>query len=320
MAIRDIPAFVNKDTDNKAEDYLNTGVSRTDQAGDKAISNTEKQADKVYNKNKSELDPNHGKNIAKGKGTYDMYNNRDYSTTLRLAREADAYNAKPREHIYEQNHWKAGGTQDLGTGFDKPELKTMEMRAMDQALELDTNQKKLAQALQDAANRQDLEAFQTAWKQAYGIELDKMEAEMEMSKLLRQMQMQQLFSKDRSAWSKYFERAFGLETADYIMSRVKTDPLYAAMYAQVLGGWAAPNQVEYIAQDTIDHLMSEYSGQGMSDLDSFLKAEQKVQITFGLNDTEMSKITQKYNGPIAGHDARKAGADTFNEVKNERYK
>ena len=39
------------------------------------------------------------KNIAKGESQYGMFNDRDYSTTLRLAREADRYNNKPTEHI-----------------------------------------------------------------------------------------------------------------------------------------------------------------------------------------------------------------------------
>ena len=318
-SIKDKPGLTSESTDAKAKEYTDKSIKETDSAGDKAIESTKKQEQKVHDTDKKKIDPNHGKNIAKGKGTYDMYNNRDYSTTLRLAREADAYNSRPREHIYEQNHWKAGGTQDLGTGFEKPELKTMETRAMDQVFQLDTNQKQLAQALQDAANRQDLEAFQEAWRQKYGIELDKMQAELEMVKLQRQLQQQQLFTKDMSAWSEYFKRAFGLETADYIMSQVKNDPLLASMYAQVLGGWAAPAQVEYVAQGIINQKAQGYINQGKDEFSAILQAIQDVDAIFLLDNTQKQKMLKDAQNYFKTGEARKAGKKTTKDAIEERY-
>ena len=153
---------------------------------------------------KSKLDQNADKNIAAGQSQYGMYNRRNYATTLRLAREADRYNNKPIDHMFSVGTNRTGGIKDLGTGYDRPKIQTMETRAMDQALQLDTNQKELAQALQAAVNAKDLDAFRQVYAQLYGIQLTEMQARQAMTQYLRQNEINQRMFKDRAVFENEF--------------------------------------------------------------------------------------------------------------------
>ena len=169
--------------DKKQDEYIadsatfNQGVTdATNQSSDETRGLEKEQR----SRSKESLDPNAGKNIAQGQGQYGMINNRNYAKTLRLAREADAYNNKPQAHIVRVGSVFGSGIQDMGTGYDRPKIQTMETRAMDQSFQLDTSQKQLAQALQDAVNHKDLNAFIKTYSQLYGITLDKQQAMADM--------------------------------------------------------------------------------------------------------------------------------------------
>ena len=204
-----------------------------------------------------------------------MFNNRDYSTTLRLARETDRYNNRPAEHVMGIGTRKTGGNKDYGLGYDRPKIQTMETRAMDQAQQLDTQQKSAAIALQDAVNRKDLEAFKMAYMQLYGIALSDRDATVAMTNMIRTTETQQILAQGMD----YFKRAFGTETgtALYNLSQSENNPMLANMLGQIItGGVVPPEKGEIFLQQATDELAKEYQKQGKDKNTAYMLANAKV--------------------------------------------
>lgn len=239
--------------DNQSEKF----EKETDRISDEALDNTDKEAQRVYDTDPEKLNKNQKANYAKDGGQYGRFNNRDYSTTLRLAREADFYNSKPQANIMRIG--AHGNIQNLGTGYERPELKTMETRAMDQAIELDTNQKRLAQALQDAVNHKDLDAFTAAWKQRFGIELDRAQAKREMRRYERQALVQDLLTKNLTKFQAEFMRGFNSVTATTVHNMLQSQPELANMLAGVLLGSATTTEQMFLERSIQNNLAWSYA-------------------------------------------------------------
>lgn len=264
-----------KETAKAVNDKKDQAVSEIHDANKKAADETRKYAQEQYNKDKSKLDPNANKNVAKGESQYGMFNDRDYSTTLRLAREADRYNNRPTERVMGIGTRKTGGNKDYGLGYDRPKIQTMETRAMDQAQRLDTQQKSAAIALQDAVNRKDLEAFKMAYMQLHGIALSDRDATVAMTNMIRGAESQQILAQGMD----YFKRAFGTETgtALYNLSQSEDNPMLANMIGQIItGGVVPPEKGEVFLQQATDELAKEYQKQGKDRNTAYMLANVKV--------------------------------------------
>lgn len=247
---------------DKAQEELNTLTQDTEQK-------SKDLAQEQYDTDPTKLYKDYNANQAKGEGQFGMINNRDYGTTLRLAREADRYNAAPRAHIYDVGTNNTGGIRDMGVGYDKPKLETMETRAMDEAFDLDENQKKLAQELQDAVRRKDLEAFKDLYKQLFNIELDRMQAKMEMAKWSRQQMASNALQKNLFAFQQYLLRNLNLETAQILMGMVSSgNGIGAQLAAAIMGGFATPAQSQFFEQQARNELIDHYRSLGYSDYQS----------------------------------------------------
>ena len=259
------------DRDETVTKHKDTAVDETSKAGDKASEGSRSLEQQQHGTDKEYLDKNVNANQAKGEGQYGHINNRDYRTTLKLARDVDRYNSRPMGHMFMGGAARKGHSipTDLGTGYDKPKLETMESRAMQQSFELDTNQKKLAQALQDAVNHKDLEAFQQLYKQLYGIELSKMDAEMEMIKMTRTAQITDTISRRTSEWTTYLGRAVNAQTAATIASAMRTDEVLANMLGWILGNGAQTlSQDEALRRKYQNDLANQMQANGINKLDA----------------------------------------------------
>lgn len=264
-----------KETAEAVNNKKDQAVSEIHDANKKAADETRKYEEEQHKTDKSKLDPNANRNIAKGESQYGMFNNRDYSTTLRLAREADRYNNRPAEHVMGIGTRKTGGNKDYGLGYDRPKIQTMETRAMDQAQQLDTQQKSAAIALQDAVNRKDLEAFKMAYMQLYGITLSDRDATVAMTNMIRTTETQQILAQGMD----YFKRAFGTETgtALYNLSQSENNPMLANMLGQIItGGVVPPEKGEIFLQQATDELAKEYQKQGKDKNTAYMLANAKV--------------------------------------------
>ena len=264
-----------KETAEAVNNKKDQAVSEIHDANKKAVDETRKYEEEQHKTDKSKLDPNANRNIAKGESQYGMFNNRDYSTTLRLAREADRYNNRPAEHVMGIGTRKTGGNKDYGLGYDRPKIQTMETRAMDQAQQLDTQQKSAAIALQDAVNRKDLEAFKMAYMQLHGIALSDRDATVAMTNMIRTTETQQILAQGMD----YFKRAFGTETgtALYNLSQSENNPMLANMLGQIItGGVVPPEKGEIFLQQATDELAKEYQKQGKDKNTAYMLANAKV--------------------------------------------
>ena len=295
-----------KETAEAINDKKDQAVSEINEANKKATDETRKYEHEQYNKDKSELDENAGKNIAKGESQYGMFNDRDYNTTLRLAREADRYNNRPTEHVMGIGTRKTGGNKDYGLGYDRPKIQTMETRAMDQAQQLDTQPKNAAIALQDAVNRKDLEAFKMAYMQLYGITLSERDAIVAMTNMIRGAETQQILAQGMD----YFKRAFGTETgtALYNLSQSDNNPMLANMLGQIItGGVVAPEKGEVFLQQAVDELAKEYQKQGKDKNTAYILANARVTSDLWQYDNMQQAILTHNNrfGYWKGRDAAK---------------
>ena len=264
-----------KETAEAVNNKKDQAVSEMHDANKKAADETRKYEEEQHKTDKSKLDPNANKNVAKGESQYGMFNDRDYSTTLRLARETDRYNNRPTEHVMGIGTRKTGGNKDYGLGYDRPKIQTMETRAMDQAQQLDTQQKSAAIALQDAVNRKDLEAFKMAYMQLYGITLSDRDATVAMTNMIRTTETQQILAQGMD----YFKRAFGTETgtALYNLSQSENNPMLANMLGQIItGGVVPPEKGEIFLQQATDELAKEYQKQGKDKNTAYMLANAKV--------------------------------------------
>lgn len=294
-----------KETAEAINDKKNQAVSEIGAANKKATDETRKYEQEQYNKDKSELDPNANKNIAKGESQYGMFNDRDYSTTLRLAREADRYNNRPTEHVMGIGTRKTGGNKDYGLGYDRPKISTMETRAMDQAQQLDTQQKNAAIALQDAVNRKDLEAFKMAYMQLHGIALSERDAIVAMTNMIRGAESQQILAQGMD----YFKRAFGTETGVVLYNLSQSDnPMLANMLGQIItGGVVPPEKGEVFLQQAVDELAKEYQKQGKDKNTAYILANARVTSDLWQYDNMQQAILTHNNrfGYWKGRDAAK---------------
>lgn len=301
MADKELESEVIEQKD-KAQEELNTLTKDTEQK-------LKDLAKEQYDTDPTKLYKDYNANQAKGEGQFGMINNRDYGTTLRLAREADKYNAAPRAHLYDVGTNNTGGIRDMGVGYDKPKLETMETRAMDEAFDLDENQKKLAQELQDAVRRKDLEAFKDLYKQLFNIELDRMQAKMEMAKWSRQQMASNALQKKLFEFQQYLLRNLNLETAQILMNMVSSgNGIGAQLAASIMGGFATPAQEQLFEQEARNELINYYRSQGYDGYQADQKAGyelSKIDLQ-NLNKTEaMTKKQQNVvNKTKAWRDAK----------------
>lgn len=245
-------------------------------------------------------------NMARGEGPYGMFNNRTYNHTLRLAREADAYNNAPQD---KKLFFQSGGSGQMGNlslvdKYSKPEIQTMETRAMDQAIKLDTNQKQLAQALQDAVNHKDLDAFIALYKQRYGIVLDRENAALEMIKLARQSQMSDVMQKYASIWRDKWQRYINADTLGAIQDLLAENPLFSNYIGNFLVG-ASPTLDDVQGQEAIRQLLKKkfptwdgrYYGSNVPNiLEEYTKTMQELQIMQSQMNSDFSKKVKKLKG------------------------
>ena len=224
---------------------------------DTAKDDTDAEYKKVKDTENTDLWPWANANIAKTGGEKGRINNLSYDKTLRLAREADAYNNAPREKAI---FFQSGGSGQMGQlsevdKFEKPKLQTMETRAMDQSFDLDTQQKEADIELQSAIKRKDLDAFIAAWKQKYGIVLDREQASIEMTKLMRQSQMADVVQRYFKKWGDKWQRWINTDTLAAIQDLVATNEIFAAYIGNLMTGGVSPTVDDLQGQEAVRALL-----------------------------------------------------------------
>jgi len=258
--------------------------TRADYSGDKsrATAGTNTVAEKAYNTDGSKLNKVQDANQAKGQGQYGMFNDKDYSTTLRLARKVDEYNSRPRTQLMSVGTRNTGGVQSLGYGYDKPGIDSMESKAIKQTINLDTNQKQLAQQLQAAVNAKDLEAFKQLVAQLYNVQLTDYQANIAMDQMAYQTEMAQIATKDLKAWQDTWARYFGAETAATLYNLVQDNETWAIYLSDITTGKIPADKADQFASDFIQSWLKRTNVQTPEQATNELEAAKKALIKLNI--------------------------------------
>lgn len=313
------PKKQNAETEQYVEDKNKQTIDENAKTTATAQDETSAIKDEVLNTPGQSLHKRQNYNLAKGEGDMGMINNRDYSTTLRLARQADRYNSRPQEHVIHQGSYKGSGIRDMGTLEERPKLETMETRAMNQSFQLDTNQKTLAQALQDAVNRKDLNAFILAYQQKFGIVLTKMQAEIEMRKYARQLVMQQQTTKTLQEYSGLLNQYLGARAASIIKEIAVEDQLLATFMGYTITGGPAPSMDDIQTQQFIIEYMKKelgpnwHSASSEAQIKARSEAERALNVLYYIEDERDEAALLGATG-FAAHGARKQAKKTAKET------
>lgn len=227
------PSTYNGETHAVAKNAQSEAQGTYGKAKQNATENAQNVMQWGMNYDPKALHKNQNANYAKDGGQYGRFNNRDYGTTLRMARKAQAYNSMPRAEG--QIVGPKGYVHNAGYGYEKPQMDTYEQKAMQQTQQLDTQQKMLAQHLQAAVNSKNLDLFKDTISQMYGINLNDYMAQQMLGTLLYQQRVTNAFSKDMNWWNAIMQPAYAQYVQQALLGLSQTNPLLGMGIGGMLG-------------------------------------------------------------------------------------
>ena len=316
------PDYYNTDLINQVSGMVNTTKNKTSQNKSKAQAGTENVADKAKSTSGESLFSDQNANIAQTGGKQGMINDKDYSTTLRLARAADAYNSMPVGQIFKNGTRNTGGTQSLGYGFDKPQLNTTEQQVRDQSMALDTQRKQAEIQLQSAIDAKDYDTFKSLIQQWFNIELNDLQVRNALDELGLQTTMQDVLAKNMEEFRKEYGRYFDADTARVIYNMVQSNEPWAMQLANVLDGQAVPaSKQDQFAADFVDGYLRESNPQtseeAITAYNGAIKWLQQKGIQF---DVQAQAMAQAAGGTFAKWAAKIRELSNLDDYIEDPYK
>jgi len=191
----------------------------------------------------------------------------------------------------------------------------MESRTMNQAMQLDTQQKQAAIALQDAINHKDIDAFKTAYEQIYGITLSTTAAIQAMRQWSQQQQITNLATKDVTGWNKLFMRAFDLQTLTYLDNLSKTNNPLSQLITNAMYGLPTMQLDERVLIDGRNSLYGMYAADGMNPMAAMNKANNTVNTLMMLNNNAQASATKRTQNIGNQFEGYQQGKDIVSEAK-----
>ena len=262
----------------KAANWADMGVGSAN--ADNIVQGVKDTKDTSFSKNQ-------GADYATDGGQFGRVNGKDYSTTLRLARMADAYNAKPQAEMY---HAGRGGPRSMGTGYQRPVLNTQEQKAADQALQLDTNQKMLAQQLQAAINAKDFDAFKQAVAQKFGMNMSDYQMRTMFNNMIANQQIGQMFNQAAQMWQRQYGMWDAFDKTQLLNKLTLTHPEMANLWGAYLG-IEGPGAMQYASMrdfgSTVEEIMA--ANPGIKPFEAVMKAQELMNLKTGLWDKRFEK-------------------------------
>lgn len=207
-------------------------------ARDEGLSDTEDIFNRVKQTPDTDLNKWNRSNYAQDGGQFGNLNGMQFDDTLKLSREADAYNNRPTEQVRD---WRPGGSTNIGSvsyvePYNRPKIETEEMREMQKARQLDLNQKQMAQQLQAAVNAKDYDAFKQMYQQMFGIELNKYQLDSAMRDFYRKNYITLASMKDHEEWAERLKQYFGIENAKIIYNLSLKNYVVGMYFANLMMG------------------------------------------------------------------------------------
>ncbi len=295
MAKFEEPALKNKEAEEIIEEHSNKAAQQISNAAETGKDKTRKERDEVINTPGQKLNPQEDQkgNYAKTGGSKGSLTGKDFSSTLDLMRRVDKYNNKPVSDMFSVGTRHTGDIQNLGSGYNRPQIETEETREMERNRALDLQQKQLMVQLQDAINRKDVEAFKSAYEQIFGITLSETQIIEAMRQWTQQQQITNTATKDITSWQKKFMRSFDEETLNYLMQLSETDNQLSQLLSNAMYGLPTPSLDERVLIRTRDSIYKHNKENGMSDIKAMNDANNTVLALNLLNDNIIASTTKR---------------------------
>ena len=229
------------------------------EASNQAISDYEKFYNDVLGLNRNELDEKYGQQFAK-EGRYGNLNNKDFDETLRLSRQADAYNNKPIAKMHLGLSYNPSAGQGVGgfetTGYDRPKLETQEMRQMRANERLDETQRGLDIQLQHDITKLPYEYFKKTMDEKYNIRMNEAEAKRTMAQLSHVAAMNQAIMKNTKDFNARYNAKFGLKLGPIIAELAKTNSIQAMVFTNYVLGYPALPAEDVYTYEFLDSIIN----------------------------------------------------------------
>ena len=231
---------------------FNKGIRET---SDQAVSDMEDLYRGVRNTPGTELDEKYGTDFAK-EGRYGNLNNKSFDDTLRLSRQADAYNNKPIGKMHLGISYNPSAGQGVGgfetIGYERPKLETQEMRQMRANERLDEMQRGLDVQLQHNITKLPYDAFVKALDNKFGIRVSEADARRAFEQIRAVDRANQKLMKDTKDFNSRYQYKFGMAAGKVMAELAKTNTLQSIIVSNYVFGMPPIPIKDYYTYEFLD--------------------------------------------------------------------
>lgn len=235
------------------------------EASNQAISDYDDFYQDVKNTPGTELDEKYNQHLVK-EGRYGNLNNKSFDDTLKLSREADAYNNKPIGKMHLGISYNPSAGQGVGgfetTGYDRPKIETQEMRQMRANERLDEMQRGLDVQLQHNITKLPYEYFKKTMDEKYNIRTSEAEAKRAFAQIRAVDRAQQTMSQWGTNFEKVFNAKYGILLGPIMAELAKTNTLQSIVFANAALGFSAIPIQDYYTYKFLDPYLKQLMEKG----------------------------------------------------------
>ena len=227
---------------------------------DQAISDLDRLYKNVRDTPGEEIDEKYGQYFAK-EGRYGNLNNKDFDETLRLSRQADAYNNEPVEKMHLGISYNPSAGQGVGgfetTGYDRPKIETQEMRQMRANERLDETQRALDIQLQHDITKLPYDYYVKSMNEKFNTRMNEAEAKRGYAQITAVNKATQTLMKDRENFNKVFNAKYGIYLGPIVAKLAEQGTLAGVIFANAALGWAALSPQDYYSAEFLDPIFKD---------------------------------------------------------------
>lgn len=260
----------------------------------------------------TDLDEKYNQNFIK-EGRYGNLNNKGFDETLRLSRQADAYNNEPVEKMHLGISYNPSAGQGVGgfetTGYERPNIETQEMRQMRANERLDEMQRGLDVQLQHDITKLPYDAFVKALDKKFDIRVSEADARRTFEQIRAVDRANQRLMKDQEDFMKRYGAKFGMKLGQIMMELAKTNTLQAMVFSNYVLGYPAFTVQEYYTYKFLDPYIQKIASRISQIEDPQSQIQQWQNFLSGLSgmmsSNELSKVQEAYQNKIPSVKSRK---------------
>lgn len=213
----------------------------------------------MYATPKTALDPMANNNFSKN-SRYGNLNEKSYQDTLRLSRQADAYNNRPVDTMM------LGGSAATGTGsyslgqetqkYSRPQIETQEMRQMRANERLDEAQRGTDVRLQAALNSKNYDVFKDAYQRIANSLDTRAQQRYALEAFDYAERYRNFFAKNYDVFKAELEEWLSGDKITRVWNQFRSNPLFAMMMSMAIVGQPMPDMGSIVQWNLYQQLMN----------------------------------------------------------------